>query len=102
MKQKETPLVDEHLLSFRNMKEATTDPFFYTRLKVKMERRQGQSGWNFPLKPVWVIGSLALLLALNGIMLVRQLKTSKTETSATGSSLQSFAASYDQSISSSY
>jgi hypothetical protein len=106
MKKNPTPLVDDHLQSIQAMQEAGTDDFFYTRLKVRMLARQSgersQQGWTLPLKPVWVIGTLTLLLAVNGFMLTQAYKTKKTKTGTTDVSLQSFAASYDQTISSSY
>lgn len=101
MKKKSTPLVDGHLQSLIGMQEAATDHFFYTRLKASMEKAHSQQGWSFPLKPVWIVGTLVLLLAVNGFMLTQQFKTKKT-ISVSSSSLQSFAASYDQTISSSY
>ena len=101
MKRQSTLLVDEHLQSLRGMQEAGTDDFFYTRLRGRMEKNQAQQGWNFPLKPAWIVGTLALLLAINGFMLSQQFKTNKTKTS-TSSTLQNFAESYDQTISSSY
>jgi len=109
MEKKSTPLVDEHLQSIVRMQEAGTDDFFYTRLKARMLARQSggekdnpQQGWSFPLKPVWVVGTLALLLAVNGFMLSKQFKAKKSTTTTASSSLQNFAESYDQSISSSY
>ncbi len=99
MEKKSTPLVDEHLQSIAGMQEVGTDDFFYTRLKARMEKENSQPGWSFPLKPVWVVGTLALLLAVNGFMLSQQ---HKTKAKTTTSSLQSFAESYDQTISSSY
>lgn len=99
MERKSTPLVNEHLQSMQGMQEVGTDDFFYTRLKARMEKEKSQQGWSFPLKPVWVVGTLALLLAVNGFMLSQQGKT-KSTTSAL--SLQNFAESYDQTISSSY
>lgn len=109
MKNKSTPLVDEHLQSIQGIQEVGTDDFFYTRLKAKMlarqtggEKEQSVRGWTFPLKPVWVLGTLALLLAVNGFMLVNQSKTKETKSTISSSSLQNFAESYDQSISSSY
>jgi hypothetical protein len=105
MKKKSTPLVDQHLQSIQGMQEAGTDDFFYTRLKARMqarvEKEQEGPGWSFPLKPVWVIGTLVLLLTINGFMLTQRYKT-KVNQSATSSSLQSFAESYDQAISSTY
>ena len=105
MKQKFTPLVDEHLESVRGMQDADTDEFFYSRLKAKMENRYsgeeqlGQTKSKFMLKPVWVIGLLIVLLGLNGYMLSQQSKTKHLSGSAS-SSLQGFAQSYDQTISS--
>ncbi len=81
------------------MQDAATDEFFYTRLKGRMLASENRSEWSLPLKPVWVIGTLALLLAVNGFMLSQQIKTGGTKPAAS-SSLQSFAESYDQSISS--
>jgi len=99
MKKKSTPLVDEHLQSLQGMQEVGTDDFFYTRLKARMDK--AQQGWSFPLKPAWVVGSLVLLLAVNGFMLSQKFKAGKTQKS-TSSTLQSFAESYDQTIVSSY
>ena len=99
MERKSTSLVDEHLQTLQGMQEAGTDDFFYTRLKARMEKENSQPGWSFPLKPVWVVGTLALLLAVNGFMLSQQFKTKST---SSASSLQRFAESYDQSFSSSY
>lgn len=101
MKKKSTPLVDEHLRSLEGMQEAGTDDFFYTRLRARMQRELVQDNWYFPLKPVWMLGTMSLFLALNVFMLSQQF-TIKSTTPAANSSLQGFAESYDQSISSSY
>jgi hypothetical protein len=101
MKKKSTSLLDEHLQSLDGMKEAGTDDFFYTRLRARMQRELVRDNWSFPLKPVWIVGTMTLLLAINVFMLSQQLKV-KSTTSAAGSSLQGFAESYDQAISSSY
>ncbi len=101
MKKNTTPLVDEHLQTIQGLQEVATDEFFYTRLKARMERNKNEQGWSFPLKPVWVIGTLALLLTVNGFILSQQVTTKKVKTTET-SSLQKFAESYDQTISSAY
>lgn len=90
-----TQLVDTYLESVQGMQEATTDPFFYTRLRVKMDRQERS------LKPVWTIAGLLLLLVINGLMLTQQ-PAAQQETAGSNSSLQSFAASYDLTIQSSY
>jgi hypothetical protein len=104
MKEHFTPLTDDHLQSLQGLQEAGTDEFFYTRLKAKMLARQtngAPQGWSLPLKPVWVVGTLVLLLVINGFILTQQYKMKEVNSSAASSSpLQNFAASYDQSISS--
>ena len=102
MKKFSTPLVEEHLQSLLGMQEAGTDDFFYTRLKGRMQGAQPRQGWGFPLKPVWVVSTLILLLAVNGFMLSQQIKTKKDATATSSPSLKNFAESYDQTISSSY
>ena len=101
MKKNFTPLADEHLQSLTGMQEAGTDDFFYTRLKARMERNEPRKEWSLPLKPVWVIGGLVLLLAVNGFMLTQQ-SGKKAKVASSSSSLQSFAESYDQTIVSTY
>jgi len=101
MKKTFTPLTDEYLKSIECMQEGATNDFFYTRLKAKMERNQSQQGWGFQLEPVWVIGSLVCLLAVNGFMLSQKHKTINS-TYNTSSPLQNFATEYDQTILSSY
>ena len=100
MEKNSTPLVDDHLQSIQGMQEVGTDDFFYTRLKAKMGKEKSQQGWSFPLKPVWVLGTLVVLLAVNGFMLLNQSATKETTSTVSRSSLQNFAESYDQSISS--
>lgn len=99
MKKKNELLVEEHLLSLIEMKEAETDAFFYTRLKARMERENAATEWNFPLKPVWVISAMSFLLLINMLMIGLKNKTTKTPREET-SSIKEFAASYDQNISS--
>ncbi len=99
MKKRSTYLVDEHLESFSSLQEATTDEFFYTRLKAKMENREHQkTGSGLVLRPAWAIGVLVILLGLNGYMLSQQSKNKMGNDQST--SLQSFAQSYDQTITS--
>jgi len=99
MKKGDRTLLDDHVHSLANMREAETDAFFYTRLKARMENRSIPQTPSLPVRPAWVIGTLALLLLFNGYMLVNQFSTSQAKTKST-SSLQSFAESFDQSISS--
>lgn len=99
MKKEITPIVDDHLQSLQGMQEAQTDDFFYTRLMARMERNESGSQWNFPLKPVWLVGALTVLLAVNGFMLLQQ-NRSGNGGDTPASSIQHVASAYDQSISS--
>ncbi len=101
MEKNTTPLVDEHLQRLQDMTETGTDDFFFTRLKARMDREQTAMTWSLPFKPVWAVASLALLLAVNGYILSQQAKTKKQQ-GGNNTSIQQFAESYDQSISSSY
>lgn len=99
MKNKPTPLVDEHLQSLQRLQEAETDPFFYSRLRAKMEKPA--PGWSFPVRPAWLVTSLVMLLAVNSWMLMQQGKTTQAKaTPAATATIQQFAASYDLTISS--
>ena len=105
MEKKDTSLIDEHLESLQGMKEAGTDEFFFTRLKARMSSLDTTGGLRvkpqtrFILKPVWVISVLVVLLGINGYMLSQQSKSGQADQS-NSYSVQGFAQSYDQTISS--
>ncbi|HUS02244.1 MAG TPA: hypothetical protein VMY77_10980 [Chitinophagaceae bacterium] len=96
-----TPLADQYLDNLQDIKEAETDPFFYTRLKARMEKGISTSGWSFPLKPVWLVSMLVLFLFINTVFLVVQVNQSK-QTNEQSTSLQNFASGYDLSVSTSF
>lgn len=96
-----TPLTDQYLDSLQQIKEAETDPFFYTRLKARMEKNITSSEWSFPLKPVWLVSMLILFLFINTFFLVTEVKQNK-ETSGQNTTLQNFASGYDLSVSTSF
>jgi hypothetical protein len=90
-----TPLVEEHLQAFAQMQEAETDPFFYTGLQARIDKRRlAATGWSLPLKPAWVIGSLLLLLTVNGLIITRQSENAQPATSV-NSTQQGFADVYN-------
>ena len=93
-------LVDEYLRSVEGMKEAETNPFFYTTLKARMENQLRQ-GWRLPLQPVWMVVALCLLLVINGFIVSEQFRT-KEDNIMANSSLQNLASAYDLSIPSTY
>ena len=96
-----TPLADKYVDSVQPITEAETDPFFYTRLKARMEKQLSASGWNLPLKPVWLVSMLILFLFINTVFLVTQVKQTK-EAPEQSTSLQNFASGYDLSVSTSF
>jgi hypothetical protein len=96
MKQDSNELLDQHLSAIDGMQEIGPDPFFYTRLKARMEKETSGDLWNFSFKSVWVIGLLITLLALNGLLIVQEIKSTKTNTDK---GIQALAASYDQVVS---
>jgi hypothetical protein len=97
MENKATPLVDDYLQNLYEMQPAATDEFFYTRLKARMEKDTAAVNWGLPLKPVWVIGMLTVLLAVNALMFVSK-PVKQVDTSAEPLSLQAFAESYDLTV----
>jgi hypothetical protein len=93
MKKGSNELLEQHLSVIGNMKEVGPDAFFYTRLKARMDRESSSNSWEFPVKPVWVISILIMLLALNGVLIVQEWNSAKTNTD---NGIQALAASYDQ------
>jgi hypothetical protein len=96
MEQHKTPITDEYLKSLEGIKAAEPSDFFYSRLTTKLANEQSQKDWVFPLKPIWMICTLAVLLLINTIILAQQSKPQKNE----DSSIEGFANAYDQNISS--
>lgn len=96
-----TNLTDEYLESLNGMREAETPPFFYTRLKARMEKENEKQGWNFSVKPVWLVTILAFFFLINSFLLVTFLHQDK-ESFSQNTTLQSFASGYGLSVSSSF
>jgi hypothetical protein len=92
-----TETINNYLESLTGIKAAEPKDFFYSRLITRLENEQAQTTWNFPLKPVWMISTLAIFLVLNTIILKQEHKPIKIDESA---SIQGFANAYDQNISS--
>lgn len=96
MKNNNTELVDKYLESLDGMQEATTDHFFYTRLKNKMEQRNAPPELKW--RPAFMISVLLAFLFINVWMINQQKHNTEQDTS----SLQSFARAYDFTISDYY
>jgi hypothetical protein len=93
MQKSDHQLLEDHLKVLGKLTEVEADDFFYTRLKANMERTSEKNGWVFFLKPSVMIGSLCLVLLVNGIFLQQKLKTTNINSNTT---IQAFASSYDQ------
>jgi len=92
-----TPLTDEYLMSIEGMKEAEASPFFYTKLKARMEKKTEEKVWIFQLKPAYIITMLIVFLSINCVVVINQVQSKKAET--TSSALKSFANSYNLTVS---
>ena len=93
MKKNNTSLTDAYLESLQGMKEAETDPFFYTRLRSKMEQKKPGRGINW--QSVFALSVLLIFLFVN-LWMVAQQKNYKNENST--SQLQNFARTYDLTV----
>ena len=94
-----TPLADEYLQSLEGMRHAETDPFFYTRLKGRMQQQQKQPGYFF--KPTLAVTALSFFLTINIWMIIQE-KNSKPETAEKKSAVQVFAETYNLNSDSNY
>lgn len=96
MEKYQTPITDDYLKSLEGIKMAEPKDFFYTRLTSRLSNEQTQKDWVFPLKPVWMIASLAIFLLINTFILAEKYDANKVENQAT---IESFANAYGQNIS---
>lgn len=96
MDKNKTPITDEYLKSLDGIRSAEPKDFFYARLKSRLTNEQKQEEWIFPLKPVWMICTFAILFLINTVILTQRNKSQQLD----NESIESFAAAYDQSISS--
>ena len=94
-----TPLADEYLQSLQGIKDAETNPFFYTRLKGRMLQQQKQAGFFF--RPAWAVIALCFFLTIN-IWMISQEKNIKQDTSQKKSPVQVFAETYNLNSNSNY
>ena len=88
----DSPLLNEYLQSLDGMKSVEADPFFYTRLKGRMQQRQPQKQFSF--KPAWAIVTLAFFLTIN-IWMIMQVSNTKEDSSEKKSSVALFAETYN-------
>lgn len=88
--------IDEILDSLDGVKRATPAGFFYTRLRARMEKEAGNAP-SMPrvLKPVWIIGMLAVVLIINAAVILRTDNTTDTNPVSESEKLQSIASDYN-------
>jgi hypothetical protein len=72
-----TPLTDEYLQSLQGLQPAEPDPYFYTRLRARMEKAAAPSG-SFLLRPVLAVAALSIVLLVNTFTILQQ-KNSKQQ-----------------------
>lgn len=92
--------VDAILDSLDGMQKAEPRPFFYTRLKARMEKEaapQGLAGIKW-LKPSLAFASLTLFVALNVVTIISHKGNTPTKRTADTDLVQQMAQDYDQSI----
>jgi hypothetical protein len=101
MKEKDTSLLDSHLESLNKMEVADPGEFFYTRVRARMERNlmERSTARIYSFRPGWTVAVLAILLVVNGFLLSQQ---HRNRVEPNNNPLQSFAASYDQTIETTY
>jgi hypothetical protein len=87
--------VEKTLRVLEGIEVASPKPFFYTRLKARMESQQQyipqQVRW--VLKPTFVFGTLAIVLLLNVVSAVNYSKKT-TQVSSNSQTLEGFAKEY--------
>ncbi|MBC7535449.1 MAG: hypothetical protein H7258_07130 [Ferruginibacter sp.] len=93
-----TPLTDEYLQSLKGMEAAAIDPFFYTRLKGRMQKPEASRS---AFKPAWAIVTLSLFLSLNIWMIGNERKINQQVTEKR-SAFEFFAETYNLSSDSNY
>lgn len=86
-----TPLADEFMKSLEGITAAETNPFFYTRLRGRMQEKSHKA--YYP-KPAWAIIVLCFFLTINIWMIAQERKSNKMIVEKK-SSVEAFAESYD-------
>jgi hypothetical protein len=98
-KKDNTDMVDDYLHSIENIQQAEPRPFFYTRLKSRMEERKQPQAPAFKLRPAFVICTLLIMLAINFWMINAQKDYRQQENNTSVTSLYNFAETYNFTVS---
>jgi hypothetical protein len=95
-----TPLTDDYLQALEGLRPADLPPYFYTRLRARMERN-GVEPAGFRWRPALAVAVLGLVLALNTVALLQQRRPSGPAAPQKGA-LESFASDFDLYTTSNY
>ena len=96
-----TPLADGYLEIGSQEQSLGPDEFFYTRLKARMDREINTERYSrFNLRPAILLVALTVLLCVNSFLLVNHDQTKNNISE--GSSIETFASSYDLTVSTPY
>ncbi len=97
--------IEATIQSLNGIQRVAPMPFFYTRLRARMEKEKNTApiSW-MPLgKPVWLIATLFVFLVLNAIMIKQSSNAKNKQLSASETpSLQSFASEFELNNTSNY
>ena len=69
MKHQVSDHIDQCLNSLDQVKRATAPPFFYTRLRARMDNQVLEVDKDFQLRPVFVLTLMILLLLVNTFLI---------------------------------
>lgn len=95
-------ITDAYLQSLDGMQPSELPPFFYTRLKARMEQAV-ESRPSYMAKPALAIALLSLVLVLNTVALVQQRSSKSATVSNKGkTAFDSFASDFNLSTGSNY
>lgn len=89
--------IREILNSLDGIQRAKAPAFFYTRLRARMEKEGGKSGWplvGFLTKPALVITITAIILLLNATAITEMWKERNTKVTANTENVQSLTSEY--------
>lgn len=89
-------LVDETLQSFNGVERPSSNPYLYTRIRQRMEKRANPVSYQRRLMPVLAL-ALVLFISLNVLSYVRLGSNSATSVSSSGSAsgIEGFANEYN-------
>lgn len=92
-----TPLADEYMQSLEGIKPAEASPYFYTKLKGRMQQIESGSFY----KPAWAIAALCCFLIIN-IWMVTEVKKNSGQRTESSSPAQAFAETFNLNSQSNY